>query len=402
MVRRAVTLVATVSLTAVSDARAQTAGAALRAVLSQSSESTGAFSQNASDTLYSLLLGETTTFPIGSAAGGFSWTFDTGLNAPRRRSQSFGPMFAERPFTTGLHKLNVGMAFQYTKFSSVAGQPLSDLQQTLNYNFGQSFYNYSSSLAITLERTIFSATYGVGGRVDLGVIVPVGHSAVAGTSAYSQRDAAGPFSSVQNSSGSSSGVGDVIVRAKAAVLSARRVDAAVDVDLRLPTGDTDKLLGTGQTQAKVLFIAASTIGVVTPHANVGYTFGGSGLTFGGDNRFLGSFGDPELVRRETSQEFDYTTGFDIAASSSITVAGDVIGRAVRNSAALNLYDSGQGADRYTFFQIQPGTVNLLLAAIGTKVKVGGTWLVTATMLFPLNNNGVKPRLTPVVGVERAF
>ena len=59
--------------------------------------------------LYGLLLGETTTFPIGSSAGGFTWTFDSNLRVPIRRSMSFGPMFTDRPFTTGRGKLNVGM-----------------------------------------------------------------------------------------------------------------------------------------------------------------------------------------------------------------------------------------------------------------------------------------------------
>src|SRR6185295_16199340 len=91
-----------------SDARAQTAGDALRNLLSQEAAGgTGALSENATEALYSLILGETTTFPIGSSAGGFTWSFDAGLGAPRRRSQSFGPMFAERPFTTGRGKLSV-------------------------------------------------------------------------------------------------------------------------------------------------------------------------------------------------------------------------------------------------------------------------------------------------------
>src|SRR5437870_3110299 len=90
-------------------AGAQSAGAALRQVLFRNDDSlaTGAFSENSSAALYGLLLGETTTFPIGSSAGGFAWTFDSNLRVPIRRSTSFGSMFAERPFTTGKGRLNV-------------------------------------------------------------------------------------------------------------------------------------------------------------------------------------------------------------------------------------------------------------------------------------------------------
>ena len=61
-------------------AGAQSAGGALRAVLYRDVGGTpGAISENSSAVLYGLLLGETTTFPTGSPAGGFTWTFDDTL-----------------------------------------------------------------------------------------------------------------------------------------------------------------------------------------------------------------------------------------------------------------------------------------------------------------------------------
>jgi hypothetical protein len=181
------------------------------------------------------------------------------------------------------------------------------------------------------------------------------------------------------------------------------VDAAAMVDLRLPTGDPEKLLGTGYTQAKVLFIAGATLGSVTPHANVGYTFGGSGMTFGEDNRWTGSFGDPELIRRQPSEEFNYTFGVDMSATPTITIAGDVIGRVVKDTAGMRLFDSGAAdPDRVIFLEVTPGTVHLLLGAAGAKISIGGSWLATGTILFPLNSNGIKPAVTPVIGFERSF
>ena len=110
--------------------RAQSAGDALGEILagSEFSGGAGALSKNSSAVLYQLFLGETTTFPIGSSAGGFTWIFDSSLLVPVRRSRSFGPMFAERPFTTGKGSLSVGVSFQHTRFESVAGQSLADLE----------------------------------------------------------------------------------------------------------------------------------------------------------------------------------------------------------------------------------------------------------------------------------
>ena len=119
-------------------AGAQSAGVAMRAILFRGEGgATGALSENSGAALYGLLLGETTTFPTGTSAGGFTWTFDDTLRVPVRRSRSFGPMFAERPFTTGKGKLNVGAAFQHTTFSSVGGRPLTDLENSISYVSGE-------------------------------------------------------------------------------------------------------------------------------------------------------------------------------------------------------------------------------------------------------------------------
>jgi hypothetical protein len=401
----AAVLMAAASLVIPSTARAQAeAGQALRDILYEPEAGTGAFTPNSKLALYNLILHETTTFPIGSAAGGFTWTYDAALNAPRRRSQSFGPMFAERPFTAGLGRLNLGLSFQHTDFKSVSGQPLTDLSYLVSYNFGQYFYRTGASVAVAIDRTIVSASYGVADRVDVGVIVPIGRARVTGSRLYEQLDPIyGRSSSAENISGSSWGVGDVVVRAKTSLFSAGGVDGAADVDLRLPTGDTEKLMGTGKLQAKAMFIAASTIGRVTPHINAGYTFGGSGLTFGPDILYQETISEPELLTAEPSQEINYTVGVDAAVNRVITVAGDVIGRALRNSAKITFIDHGTTSpDRLTYFHAEPATLNLLLGAVGFKANVAGMWLLTGTVLFPLIDSGIKPGVTPVIGFERAF
>jgi hypothetical protein len=384
--------------------RAESAGEALRTVMFGSEESsTGALSGNSAEVLYGLLLGETTTFPIGSSAGGFTWVFDSNLRVPVRRSRSFGPMFAERPFTTGQGKLNFGATFQHAAFSSVGGQALSDIEDSASYSFGQEIYRYTSSIDVAIDRTIVSATYGLHDRVDLGVIVPVGRARVSGFSAYYQLYQGVVTDVRENTSGSSFGIGDVVVRTKAAWTSTPQFSSAVALDLRLPTGDPEKLMGTGSTQAKLMFIGGATIGDVNPHVNFGYTFGGAGMEFGADNRWIGSFGDPELIERQPSEELNYTVGVDIAVTSKLTVAGDVIGRVVRNAASMDRFDSGAtDPDRSIFLQVTPGTVHLLLGAVGAKIGIGGSWLLTGTVLFPFNDNGIKPAVTPVIGFERAF
>ena len=126
------------------------------------------------------------------------------------------------------------------------------------------------------------------------------------------------------------------------------------------------------------------------------------MKFGADNLEARSV-TPSSFERQPSEEFNYTFGADLAATPRITIAGDVIGRVVKNSAALTQVDSGAvGDDRFIVFEVTSGTVHLLLGAVGVKVNVGGSWLATGTILFPLNDNGIRPALTPVIGFERSF
>ena len=141
---------------------------------------------------------------------------------------------------------------------------------------GDYVYRNTSSVQIGIDRTVVSATYGILDRLDVGVIVPLGRSRVSGFSTYYQVEAGPESTERTDSSGSSLGAGDVVIRTKAALVASDRFDAAVAVDLRLPTGDPEKLLGTGHLQTKLLFIAGTTIGNVTPHVNLGYTLGGEG------------------------------------------------------------------------------------------------------------------------------
>jgi hypothetical protein len=378
-------------------AHAQSASDALRTLLHPT------ITSNSIQTLYGLLLGETTTFPIGSSAGGFTWIFDSNLRAPVRRTQSFGPMFAERPFTTGKGKVNIGVSFQHTTFSSVGGQSLTDLVDSQSYRSGEEIYRSNTSLEVSLDRTIFSATFGIHDRVDIGVIVPVGRARVSGFSSHYYLNDGVVDEGRDDSRGSSFGPGDTVVRTKVAVVSKNGFDVAAALDLRLPTGDPEKLLGVGQTQVRAMFIGGMTLGQMNPHVNLGYLFGGSGMKFGADNRWEGSVGDPELIRRDPSEEFTYTAGLDVAATPAVTIAGDLIGRIVRNSAGMNQVDTGPGGgDRVIYLDVRPGTVHQLLGAVSAKVRVAGSWLATGTILFPLKSRGIKPGVTPVIGFERAF
>jgi hypothetical protein len=112
----------------------------------------------------------------------------------------------------------------------------------------------------------------------------------------------------------------------------------------------------------------------------------------------GDFSAAKFNAIEPSNEVNYTIGVDIAAANAVTIAGDVIGRSLRDSVRFTYRTGPLGS----FFDVEPASVNLVLGTIGAKFKVGGMWLITGSVVFPLNDAGVKPGVTPVVGFERAF
>ena len=264
-------------LLAATDARGQSAGDALREVLFKGDfGATGALSENSSSALYGLLLGETTTFPSDPRQAG-----SRGSSIPtcgcRSGAAEFRADVCGRPFTTGRGKLNIGAAFQHTRFESVGGQPLTELEIPSPTGPATRSTATRPRSQVEIDRTIVSATYGIHDRVDIGVIVPMGAPLYRGSASYYQLFNGVEATKRTDSSGSSFGVGDIVIRTKAALIATHRFDAAAALDIRLPTGDPDKLLGTGYTQAKLMFIGGSTMGSLTPHVNFGYTLGGSGM-----------------------------------------------------------------------------------------------------------------------------
>lgn len=369
---------------AIVDGAAQTPNArrGLETVLPE----TGRLREGDKEVLLGLFQAQATTFPIGSSAGGFTWSFDPVLGLPTRRSKSFGPMFAERPLTTGRHRLSVSVGFQQTKWRAMAGQDFGE-GIYFAYHDEDGWFEYLSQFELTTAQTVVTATVGLFEHVDLGVRVPYVTQHVSGTRLHTCGFCAGWTGTPV--SGSSEGLGDVTIRGKVS-LPPRAVDLAAGIDLRLPTGDEKQLLGSGKTQLTTMLIGGGQYGPIAPHFNVGYTFAGPGLEF--EDRF-------EQGEFRPSSEFKYATGVEFVVSTPVTIAGDITGRTLFKAAQPVMVSTpgfSQG------LSVHRATVNLLIGAVSAKFLISGMWLVTAAVAFPLNDNGIQPGITPVIGFERAF
>ena len=168
---------------------------------------------------------------------------------------------------------------------------------------------------------------------------------------------------------------------------------AAAVDLRLPTGEVEELLGTGATQAKFFIIGSTAVGAVNPHFNFGYTVSGEGP-------------------KNQTDEVNFATGLDFSATDRLTLSADVIGRTLRDAGRFVDTDStfqfrtiaGGPVQSRTFTELalEDGNLNLLLGAAGFKYNPTGNLLISVNVLFPLNKSGLHDRITPVIGFDYAF
>jgi hypothetical protein len=399
------------------------------------------------------------TFPLGSSTGGLTYVFDESLGTLRRGSASFGPLFAERALTIGRRKLSAGFNYQRTSYDAFEGQNLNDgsIKFYLRHqdcctiiNPGPNFIfrvepdgtrlvppfegdliEAALSLKATTHTTAVFANYGLTDRWDIGLAVPfVRVNLDASVRARILRLVTesnpdvhtfeignpGATLTVQHA-GHASGVGDIVLRSKYHFLRMAGGGLAAAVDVRLPTGDKNELLGTGGLQGKFLLIASNERGRLGQHVNLAYTAAKGDVA--GNIAGLTSVPVPD--------EINYTGGVEFVAGPRLTVMGDLIGRTLRKAGRLDLVSKsfeyaayhpevpvpGPAACRgiqpfictsisLDEFDPRPGNLTLLLGTGGVKFNPVGNLLISASVLFPMTTAGLRSRLTTVIGVDYAF
>jgi hypothetical protein len=363
------------------------------------------------------------TFPVGSSSGGFTYTFDETLGVYSRTTDTFGPIFAERPLTAGKGKLSFAVNYQRGTWDRFEGQDLGggDLLLYLTHEdtnrdssnldlwFEGDIIEADLGIDLRTDTTVLFSSYGLTERLDVGVAVPfqrVDLSARIDTSIERLSTSADPFVVHQfdgggaqhtfRESGSASGLGDVLVRGKWNFFRGPSASAAVGVDLRLPTGREEDLLGSGATQAKLYGVVGGSPGRFSPRASFGYTFSSGGSPFTGD----------------LPDELNYTAGFDLALHPRFTIAADFVGRTLLDAQRLvqtqetfryrlRLDPTPREATRTT-----PGTVTgdlgLYLGSVGLKINPFGRLLLVGNVLLSIGDGGLQDKVTPVFGFDYSF
>jgi hypothetical protein len=344
------------------------------------------------------------TYPVASASSSVTWAFNPELGAWERQGGLAGPLFGERAETIGKGRLNLGFGYSYVPLARINGDDLDSLEN--QRTVGAEFISISFPDGLTLEdgrSTNFlpalvdldldvtahlftpSVTYGVTRDLDVNLTVPLVYSSLQVTTrtqvpdprflpAYACCDDGPPGNPLpfESQGESAFGIGDVLLRAKYVFLRGT-ADVAAGLGLSLPTGDEANFHGRGATLVQPALIASRRFGDrFEPLLNVGLDLNAA----------------------------------NAGASAVRWAAGTTVGLGSRLTAAvvfLGVSEFGRQSTKIEkpfFFQIDRN--DLFDASVGFRYRFAESGVVSANVLVPLNDQGLRTNVTPTFEVEYAF
>jgi hypothetical protein len=334
------------------------------------------------DTLTRALLGAIATVPVGTSSSGFTYRLNPALGTVERASETFGPFFVERALTAGAGQASFGFTFQFASFESLDGHDLEDGNfVTIANQFRDEpapFDVETLALDVTTRTTTFYANVGLSDRIDLAVAVPVVRLDISGTRNNTYR---GRTLLQARARAEALGFADVAVRSKIRLTGDGPGALAAGVEVRLPTGREEDLLGAGDTALRFQGLASAEVGRTSVHGNVTVGTGGIG------------------------REYSYGGAVAVAATPQLTLVGEVLARRIaglqRISELITPHPRIVGVD--TMRLVPSGEDQTTsLAVAGFKWNVGGTWLIHGNVLFPMTDSGLTAKFTPTIALDYSF
>lgn len=358
------------------------------------------------------LTSQLASVPLPSPASGFTYEFDADLGVFERTSQSFGPILAERAETIGGGRFTFGFTFQNFTFDTIEGLDVSNVPSVFTHddafllNGREDLVTTSNSIDAQVNQFTAFLSYGLTDRLDLSLAIPVVSTDITVVSEARVRRLGTQDPEVHffrdvnddlgvrrvfTAFGSASGLGDLTLRLKGRMGGS----FAMGLDVRIPTGDEQNLLGIGAAGVRPFVVLSRSGRAFSPHVNVGYLWNGSSVLAG--NPATGESANlPDQVT--------YVVGADFGVSPRFTFALDVIGNYLIDAPRLfqNEFQALDGHSVFPTIGFRNESYNLLSGAVGFKLNVVQSLLVDVNLLFNLDNNGLRDKITPLVGFEYAF
>jgi hypothetical protein len=378
-----------IAITAVaSTAGAQTVSDVLTFLVTNQSVSTGSVerdreaAQATSVTISRALAANLATLPLTSSSGSFSYQLNPELGTVERTTHSFGAFFTERATTAGRGQASYGLTLQHLHFTSLDGRNLRDgsLVTTANQFSDEATPFDVDRLTLNVDASVATVygNIGVTDRFDIGVAAPFVALSVDGSRVDTYR---GREFTQASASAHTIGLADLVVRAKYALIADPAAGLAALVDLRLPTGREEDLLGAGSTSAKFSAIGSVEQGRVSAHASSGVSIGG------------------------LARELSYNGAIALAASGRVSVIGELLGRWIDSPGHIVSISAPHptlsGVDTIRLMP-DTSTLHMLTVVPGVKWNLTDTWVLGANVTIPLTSGGLTAPFTPFVGLDYAL
>ena len=367
------------------------------------------------------LTSQLATVPLPSPASGFTYQFDPATGTFERTTRSFGPILADRGETIGRNKIAFGYTYQFFSFDHLDGVSLSNVPAVFTHDSPQlgggraDIVGTANTIDATVSQFTGALTYGLSDRVDFSLAVPVvqtrlsllsnatiyriGTGANLGVHYFRDPDVINGYGSTRQYSaeGSAAGVGDLVARVKTMLMREGARAFAAGVDIRMPTGDENNLLGSGALGVRPFAAVSSSIGVFAPHANVAYQWNGKS-SLAGDIR--------TGQKEDLPDQFTYVVGADVLMTQRLSVIFDMFGQRVVDSPRLvpRISTRTGVAGTVTLNDILFSTESYWTSSggFGLKANMAPRLLVSFNLRFAITDGGLTDRLSPLIGMEWAF
>lgn len=367
------------------------------------------------------LISQLAAVPLPSPASGFTYRFDADTGTFVRSTRSFGPILTDRGETIGRGRLAFGFSYQYFSFDRLDGVSLTAVPAVFTHDDsdaggGRTDVVFTeNTVKANVSQFTGALTYGLNDRVDLSLAVPIISTYLSllsnatihrvGTGAnttihYFRNDAGidGRGDTRQFfAEGTASGVGDIVLRAKATVLKEGTRALAVGLDARLPTGDEQNLLGSGAMGLRAFGAFSTALAGFAPHLNVAYHWNGRSV-LAGDVR--------SEAKEDLPDQFTWAVGTDYSINDRLSIIFDVLGRHVIDSPQLSTYVLGAegpaGSVELRDIRFGRASYQVSTGAIGFKANVAQRLLVTFNLRFQMDDGGLSDRIAPLLGMEWGF
>lgn len=334
-------------------------------------------------TLTRALLSAIATLPVSTSSSGFTYRLNPELGTVERASDTFGPFFVERALTAGAGQASLGVTFQYASFQHLDGHDLRNGEfVTIANQFRDEPQPYdveTLTLNVSTNTATFYGNVGLSDRVDVGVAVPVVRLDVSGVRDNTYR---GQNLAQARASAQTLGLADIAVRSKVRLTPDRSPGAiAAGVEVRLPTGNEENLLGAGEMAMRFMGLASAEAGRASFHGNFAFGTGGIG------------------------RELYYGGAVAVAATPQFTIVGEMFARRIAGvqqiTEVIAPHPRIGGVD--TMRLIPSGEdMTTAFTVAGFEWNVGGTWLLHGHVLVPMTNRGLTPQLAPTIALDYSF